>query len=163
MTGITEENAQITFEEAEQMINDADDMYHENDTFSNLLTRLYVYVTNIPCLVFSDRVHLLIRFLKIFTDGDVLSYNLLSSHPPFREMMCVALTHMENAFSGSDLLGVSELLEEVENVKHIIDEFNSDSDDSELITQDDIEGEIEDGCSDYSSDEDIFLEEFSSR
>ncbi len=162
MTVITDdETNQITFEEVYQMLDEADGMYLDDKTFSSLLARLNVYITTIPHLLFDDRAVQLARFLKIFTCGDLIAYNMVSSNSNFRNTLLLKANEMGDTYS--DQLEVTELLDQVENIKHIIDEIENDNEEDEPQFGE-VEDESECECSvgdnsllfTDSSDEDIF-------
>lgn len=175
MVGIilSDEEIAATHEEVKHMLDDADDTYHTDSTYANLLARTSAYLTNIPRIPFIDRVGPLTRLLKIFTDGDVLAYGILSSNANFRETLYLKAGKMRDVYIDFDLPGVPELLDEVENVKHILDELDelnyhdSEESDNEHESEesdnesDHDEHSAEDNhflCADSSGEEDILLE-----
>ncbi len=137
------------------MLDDADSLYLEDKTFSSLLTRLHVYISNIPLLLFEDRVEMLTRFLKIFTCGDLIAYNIAYSNSNFRNKLLLKANEMGDAYS--DQIGCAELLDEVENIKHIIDEIENDNEEESIENEGECDYQsFEDPLFTDSSDEDIF-------
>jgi len=164
MTGTTYEGGQMTAEEVTEVLDDADSVYSENKTFFTLLTKLNVYCTNIQPLSMNDKIIPLTRFLKIFTGGDVIAHNMICLHSNLRDIVSLKAAEIENVCGSSDLPEVVELLDQVENIKHIVDEIENDSDlcefaDSEEEIEDEIGQEnqtVDDECSlTDSSDEEI--------
>ena len=85
MTGIDIENDQNTLGDVTQILDDADSLYDEDKTFSNAISMLTTYVSNISRLDFVEMIGPLTRFFKLFSD-DLNSQNILSSQPIFRDI-----------------------------------------------------------------------------
>ena len=125
MTGFNDEDdTPITLEEVIQILDDADSLYDEDKTFNNALFRLTTYVSNMSQLHFVEMIGPLTRFLKLLSD-DWITQNILSSDPSFRDAIHGKINEMEDKYGPSDLPEVPELMEQIEIIKHIIDEIEN--------------------------------------
>jgi hypothetical protein len=119
-------NQTITLEECMEILDTADNFYMQNKTITNAVNRVHTYTTNIQPLPLLDKVVPITRMIGIFAN-DWNSQMILFGHPEFRQTFKEKMMETEDIFCNSDLEGVSELLDGIENIKHILQEIENDA------------------------------------